>query len=105
MRKTKVPKSLQGVLWSINVKKLDIEKDKEYLVHQILMHGTLEEIRWLIRTYGIEAVRKTFRQIPYRIYTPPAFNFIKNLLLGLKQKRLDASRYVAKPIIGDTHRN
>lgn len=105
MRKTKVPKSLQGALWSVNVKRLDIDKDKEYITHQILMYGTLEEIRWLIRTYGIEAVRKTFRQTPYRIYTPPAFNFIKNSLLGLKQKRFDTSRYVAKPIVGNTHRN
>jgi len=91
-----IPKNLQGILWSVNVNKLDIEKDKEYIIHQILMFGTLKEIRWLIHTYGLETVKKTFQKSPAKIYSPAAFHFIKNLLLGLRRKRLDASRYVVQ---------
>ena len=35
--KLKIPKSFQGILWSANIKNLDLERDKGYIIHQVLM--------------------------------------------------------------------
>ena len=86
----KIPKSLQGALWSVNVSKLDLEKDRAYIVNQVLSYGTLEEIRWLMRTYGKKTVREVFLTQPIKVYTPSAFRF-SQLLLGVPE--IGADRY------------
>lgn len=92
---TKVPKNLQGVLWSVPVENLDLEKDKTYIIHQVLMYGTLEQICWLLDVYPKSEVKKTFLNKPQKVYTKPAFNYIKNFILGLDSIRLQDDKYVS----------
>ena len=90
---TMVPKTLQAVLWSRNVSKLDIKRDKNYIIHQVLMYGSLEDIKWLKKTYKPGDIKKEFIQKPRKLYTIPAYNFIKQYLLGIN-KSLQEDRYV-----------
>lgn len=78
----KIPKSLQGALWSVDISKLDLEKDRAYIVNQVLSYGTLDEIRWLMKTYGKDVVKQVFLNQPIKVYTPSAFRF-SQLLLGV----------------------
>ena len=55
-----IPKSLQGILWSVNVARLDLERDKNYIIHQVLAYGNLEQIRWLFQVYGRQGVKDVF---------------------------------------------
>ncbi len=91
----KIPKSFQPILWSVNVKNLDLEKNKNYIIHQILSYGNLKQIRWLFRVYSKEEIKKVFETSPMKIYNFPAFNFIKNIVLGLKEKSLPSKNYVS----------
>lgn len=88
------PKSLQGVLWSVPVSKLDLERDKAYIINQILAFGVLDELRWLFKTYPKAVIVETFIKQPTKEYTRPAFNFAKNILLDLEDKDLPLDRYV-----------
>ena len=90
----RIPQSFQGILWSANVKNLDLEKDKVYIIHQILSYGTLEQIHWLFRVYSKEEIRKVFGTSPMKIYNFPTFDFIKNIVLGLKKKTIAPKKYV-----------
>ena len=92
--KKTIPLNFQGILWSVNVKNLDIEKDKVYIIHQVLMYGTFEQIRWLFKVYGRETIKKVFLKNPQRIYNLPAFLFLKNFILGLKNVPLNEEKYV-----------
>lgn len=85
---------MQGVLWLSDVNTVDIEKDKTYIIHHILAHGSMEEIWWVMRTYPIETIQNIFRTAPYKEYRAPRFNFIKNYLLELTHVPLDTHRYV-----------
>lgn len=76
----KIPKSLKGVLWSADISKMDLERDRAYIVNQVLSYGTLDEIRWLMRTYGEKIVREVFLNQPIKVYTPSAFRFSQLLL-------------------------
>lgn len=89
-----IPNFLQGALWLSDVSSLDIEKDKNYIIHQVFSHGGMEEIWWVIRTYPQEIIQTIFKTVPYKEYKAPRFNFIKNYLLELQNISLDTRRYV-----------
>lgn len=92
MKKKKVPKFLQGVLWSVGVDDLDLEKDRAYIVNQILVYGGMRDLKWLFKAYPKSVIRKVFIEEPLKIYTPQKFNFTKEILLGV-DKNLDPYLY------------
>ncbi|OGH11882.1 MAG: hypothetical protein A2857_02155 [Candidatus Levybacteria bacterium RIFCSPHIGHO2_01_FULL_36_15] len=62
-------------------------------VHQILMFGTLEEIKFLKKTIGENILKKIFLAYPKKIYTASALNFIKNFILHIRVS-IDEHRYL-----------
>ena len=90
----KVPKQLQSILWSTDVKLLDLDKHKNYIIHQVLSYGRLEEIRWLFKTYSKKTIQRVFTLAPYKDYNVVRFHFVKDYLLDLKHYSLDERRYV-----------
>lgn len=53
------PESFRPLLWSLKWDDIDINKDKNDIVLAAVNEGTLEHWRWLIKTYGREAIRET----------------------------------------------
>jgi len=94
-RLIKIPSSFQGILWSVDVKNLDLEKDKVYIIHQVLEYGNLKEISWLFKVYSIREIREIFEKMPMKIYSRPGFNFVKNIILDLKKKTISPEKYVS----------
>ena len=90
-----VPKAWQGILWSRDVRQLKWNEDKVYIIHQVLMYGSLDDIKRLFAHYGKSAVSRVFTSHPQKIYTPAAFNFIKTYLLGI-HAALPQDRYVRR---------
>lgn len=88
------PKILQPFLWSTNVELLDIDRDKSYIIHQILLYGTFKELRWLLTTYSKKEIIETFTNKPIRMYPKDMYIFVKDYLLGLEQVRLNEEDYV-----------
>lgn len=88
-----VPSSLQGVLWSARTSSLNLKKDKNYIIHQVLTYGTLEQIDWLEKVYSKDEIKEVFVRKPKKQYTNSSFNFVKNYLLGISRK-LPKSSYV-----------
>ena len=82
---TKIPKNLQAVLWSEDIKTLDVQKDKTYIINQVLRYGSLDEIKWLFKIYPKREVKIVFTQHPLPIFTPQSFNFVSKFLLGFNQ--------------------
>jgi hypothetical protein len=93
IEKTAIPHSLQGILWSKSIEKIDINKDKTYIIHQILAYGDMEEIKWLFKVYKKNEIKDAFMNCPRNIYTRPVFLFVKNFILGIK-KSLNEKEYV-----------
>lgn len=94
MINTPIPQSLQPVLWNVDVSNLDIEKDKAYIVHQLLAYGDIDEIKWALSTYSRDELKRTFCEKPYKDYRPSRFYFITNYVLGLDSESIDSSHYV-----------
>lgn len=90
----KIPQRLQAVLWSCDIKQLDLKRDRAYIIHQILIYGTMEDLKWLFKTYTKKEVVQTFIQVPYKSYSQLIYHWVKNCLLGLRQTNLDFNHYV-----------
>ncbi len=88
------PKRLQGLLWSTDVRSLDIEKDKRYIIHQLLRMGDFRDLTWLFRTYKKSDIIDTFISKPQREYPKKEFYFVKNMLLSLDDVPLNEYDYV-----------
>ena len=91
----RVPRSLQPILWSKRVSKLDLQADRDYIIHQVLRYGTLGQIHWLLKTYTDKEARRVFLTHPLKIYSPSAFNFIARFILKLKRAKFDENKYLA----------
>ncbi|MBI4036026.1 hypothetical protein HY383_03675 [Candidatus Daviesbacteria bacterium] len=71
----------------------EVEQGSLDNIHQTLMFGSLEEIKSLLNVVGEKEVKKCFLGFPKKIYTASAFNFIKNIVLGISTK-LDEQKYL-----------
>jgi len=90
----KLPEFLKMYFWSVDFSQLDADRDKDYIIHQILALGDLKAIKWLVKFYGKETIKKTFLKKPAKIYRPSTFNFIKNIFLNLQKTKFNLRRYV-----------
>jgi len=79
------------LLWFIDYKKLDPEKDKNLIIHQVLSYGTMDDIRELFKIYGIKTVKKEFKKPKSGLYQPNILAFCKYIL---KIKKLDEKKYL-----------
>jgi len=84
-KRFKVPDSLQAILWSKNISKIDYNKDKVYVIHQILAYGDIDEIQWLFTVYTKDEIKEVFINKPDKIYTRPIYFFIKDFILNIKK--------------------
>lgn len=89
-----VPKNLQATLWSKNTSKLNLEDDKEYIVHQILAYGGLDQLKWLFKVYKPNQIRKIFIEHPEKNYSEKTFNFVQKIMLEVPSKAIDKRNYV-----------
>lgn len=89
-----IPPSLQSVLWSSNIDKLDLTKDKIYIIHQILAYGDMPDIKWLFTVYPRSIIEHIFTSTPYKDYRRSRFYFVKEMIIGLNHKPLADSSYV-----------
>ena len=90
----KVPKELQPFLWSVKTDQLDCQKDKIYIINQILAYGGLKEIKWLFKNYPLKVVRDVFLHHPIKTYRASTFNFVKEILLEVGNTLLVKEKYV-----------
>lgn len=89
----KVPIKLQSVLWSTDASKLDLQKDKYYIIHQILSFGMIDEIRWVLKIYTKEEIIDTFKT-SFKDYRRQRFYLVKDALLELDDWHPDERYYV-----------
>jgi len=90
----KIPNNLQGVLWSTPLEKLDFNKHKSYIIHQVLMYGNLDQIKWLFEVYSKKQIVDVFLNKPQKVYTREALNYVYKFILGLKDGQIQQNKYV-----------
>lgn len=57
MNKTPFPKAVQATLWSYDTERMDLVRDKERIITNVLNHGTRAATDWLRSTYTAEEIK------------------------------------------------
>lgn len=94
MKKHGIPLDKKHLFWSADVSKLDSTLHKQYIIHQTLQYGSLNDFKWLNSLYSQTEVENVFTSHPRKTYSPRTFNFVKKYLLHL-DKDLDSTQYVS----------
>ena len=76
--KTKPPKSLRPLFWDVVFEELVVEKHAFLIIKRILDRGSLSDIRWLLKTYGKDEIRKVVMET--RDLSRPTGNFWADIL-------------------------
>jgi len=58
---TALPAKLHWLFWNVEVSKLDVERDAVAILARVLERGRMEDVRWLIRKYGLPRIERFFR--------------------------------------------
>jgi len=62
-------------------------------IHQVLMFGSLKDIKSLRSQVGENTVKELFLNHPKKVYTNAALNFIKNFILRISAP-VDEQKYL-----------
>jgi hypothetical protein len=81
----KLPKSVENVLWSYDIDKIDFNLHKKLIISQILNFGTSDATDWLFKAYELKEIRKVAEQIPLGQWDKKSLALWK-LYLGIKPK-------------------
>lgn len=57
--KSKLPEFLRPYFWDVVFEELEIKTHASLVIKRVLDRGNLSDIRWLIKTYGKNAIKKT----------------------------------------------
>lgn len=55
------PRELEWLFWNVDRRDLDLERDAKLILARVLERGRLEDVRWLVRTYGVPRIHEFFR--------------------------------------------
>lgn len=75
MTKAKIPKKMKWLFWSYDINSLDLKKDKDYIIVQILNYGTWKDIKWLFRIYSEKEIVKVIESPNRGLWFEKVLNF------------------------------
>jgi len=82
---TQVPEFLRAYFWDVEFEELQIKKNAFFVIKRVLDRGNLSDIRWLIKTYGKDEIKKVVMET--RDLARHTGNFWADIF-GLDKKRL-----------------
>ena len=66
------------ILWDIDLRELNPDKNKVLIIERVLSYGNLEELKFIFKYFGIEIIRQTVKNIGY--LDPKTFEFVTSYL-------------------------
>jgi len=102
-RNGRLPAAVRRTLWSYDVRRIDVRRDQALIITQVLNYGTWDGVKWVMRTYGDEAIREVIRR-PWRgMWWPRALNFWMTMLdVRLPRDVIDRAVIRMQPDFGNT---
>jgi hypothetical protein len=93
--KTPLPEFLRSYFWDIVFEELEVKKHTFLIIKRVLDRGNLSDVRWLVSTYGKEAIKKVV--IGTRDLSRPTGNFWADML-GLDKNKVPCLQKPYSPI-------
>lgn len=85
---------LKNLFWFSDIRKMNLEENKNLIIHQTLALGDWEQSKYLFKLYPKAVIRKEFLKPRKGLYDPRVLNLCK-LILGIK-KLNNQDKYIKK---------
>ena len=85
-RDHKILEKLQNVLWSYNIKDLDLNEDRQYIIAQVLNYGDWADLKLLYKLYSEEDIKKVVKNPKRGVWFKKALNFW-TIMLGVQTEK------------------
>jgi hypothetical protein len=78
--KMKIPGFVATCLWSYDIRKLDLQRDKGMIITQVLNYGNEKRIKWLYSVYPEDDIKKIVKQPCRGLWFDRVLNFWEKML-------------------------
>jgi hypothetical protein len=92
---TQAPEFLRTYFWDVEFEELQIKKNAFFVIKRVLDRGNLSDIRWLIKTYGKDEIKKVVMET--RDLARPTGNFWADIF-GLDKNQVPCLQKPYYPI-------
>lgn len=94
----KIPPKMKYLFWSYDVSRLDIQKDKEYIITQTLNHGTWEDVKWLLKVYSRREIKRAVKNPGRGLWYKKVLNYWLTIFdINLKKEVWDKAIFSLHP--------
>jgi len=70
-----IPESIKNCLWSYRSLNIDLVKEKEMIITQVLNYGTWDAVKWLFRIYNKKEIRNVIKKPQRGLWFKETLNF------------------------------
>jgi hypothetical protein len=74
-KELKIPKRMKWLFWSYDIDSLDLKRDKDYIIPQVLNYGTWEDLKWLFKVYSRKEIKKAIKYPRRGVWFRKVLNF------------------------------
>ena len=73
--KSKIPQKMKWLFWSYDLNGLCLKDNKDYIITQVLNHGTWEDLKWLFKVYSREEIKEVIKSPCRGVWFEKVLNF------------------------------
>jgi hypothetical protein len=66
---------MKSLFWNVDFSQLDVKRDADLILSRVLGRGRLRDVRWVIRRYGEDRLRRFFQERARPELSPRVRNF------------------------------
>ena len=64
LRVVRLPRGMKSLFWNVSFDRLDAERDVDLILSRVLERGRLKDVQWVVHRYGVDRIRRFFREAP-----------------------------------------
>lgn len=70
-----LPEKLRWLFWEVDPGEIDVERHADYVIARIVERGRMEDVDWVLATYGEDRVHRFFRDVGHPELSPRTLSF------------------------------
>ncbi len=57
----KPPRARRWLFWDVDPSRLDVKRDKDYILARVLEFGRFDDVKWVLSRYGMSGIHEFLR--------------------------------------------
>jgi hypothetical protein len=94
----KLPSGVKACLWSFDPSAIDLQRDRELIITQVLNYGLWRDVQWLLKTYPRRTIAAVLKNPSRGSWLPDVLGFWTSLWdIRLSRRRYQKALFILHP--------